>query len=147
LIATTLGCIARAQETEVSTQADYYANHLAELNAAATRRAVLEDDGCAADTSLWKRGSEVSFCAASCVSDLDCQQGIERCRIFDVEAGPADPPLLVDDAPEMVEALEADGKPSAGMCDPFFDVEGVVDAEPIAEVERVSEQAALAEAP
>jgi hypothetical protein len=79
----------------------------------------------------WRRGVDVEFCAYVCSSDADCEQGIERCHLLDPEAGPADPPIFIDDSPEIVDVFAADGKPTEGLCDPFFDVEGVVGAEPM----------------
>jgi hypothetical protein len=85
------------------------------------------DAECADGLTLWQRGIDVAFCAAPCVADIDCMSGIERCRLIDPEAGPDDPPILIDDAPEIVEFYVAEGREVFGLCDPFFDVEGVVD--------------------
>ena len=87
---------------------------------------------CGADTVEWRRGVDVTFCAYVCSSDADCEQGIERCHLLDPEAGPADPPIFIDDNPEIIDVFAAEGKPTEGLCDPFFDFEGVVGAKVVA---------------
>ena len=104
------------------------------------------DEGvCATGTAEWRRGVDVEFCAYVCSSDADCEPGIERCHLLDPEAGPADPPIFIDDNPEIVDVFAAEGEPTEGLCDPFFDVEGVVGAEAMPALEETAELAGFSE--
>jgi hypothetical protein len=100
---------------------------------------------CPPGTAEWRRGIDVTFCAYVCSSDADCDQGIERCHLLDPEAGPADPPIFIDDNPEIVDVFAAEGKPTEGLCDPFFDVEGVVGAEAMPVLEETAELVGFSE--
>jgi hypothetical protein len=93
----------------------------------------------------WRRDVDVEFCAYVCSSDADCEPGIERCHLLDPEAGPADPPIFIDDNPEIVDVFAAEGKPIEGLCDPFFDVEGVVGAEAMPVLEEKAELVGFSE--
>ncbi len=90
--------------------------------------------GCPEGTQFWQRDRITAMCALLCTSDADCGPDDGRCRVLDVaDLSRAPAVILVDDtAPEEVEAVLADDTkptPPVMVCDPFFDVEGALDAD------------------
>jgi len=76
----------------------------------------------------WRRGKDVELCALPCTSDLDCT-AMERCRVIDHARHPKLPPRFADEEPPA--AWQQPGKPRLrALCDPFYDVAGIVTLDP-----------------
>lgn len=127
-----------------------YAAHLATNDAAAERWRAAHGEGrpvdpgadepspdshgCPEGTQYWRRDRITELCAPLCTGDQDCGPEDGRCRLLDVEErDDAAPIVLVDDTPaEELEAVELDETkqaPPIRVCDPFWDVEGALDAD------------------
>jgi hypothetical protein len=104
---------------------------------------------------VWHRSADITFCATTCTSDIDCASG-ERCRVLDETRKPEDGTLyaddmqeelltaheavaLADEEPQFAEPPVCEGecapytgdlqiRPSAplALCDPFHDVAGAM---------------------
>ena len=107
------------------------------------------------DGVVWHRSADITFCATTCTSDIECPSG-ERCRVLDEVQKVDDGPLFADDMQEELMAAQDDAafansepmfdeppvceggcapytgnleiKPSVplAVCDPFHDVAGAV---------------------
>jgi hypothetical protein len=96
--------------------------------------------GCPEGTQYWRRDRITELCAPLCAGDQDCGPEDGRCRLLDVEERDESAPIvLVDETPvEEIEAVELDGTkqaPPVRVCDPFWDVEGALDADLVAVAE------------
>ena len=99
-----------------------------------------DNAGCPEGTQYWRRDRITELCAPLCTGDQDCGPEEGRCRLLDVEEqDDAAPIVLVDDTPaEELEAVELDESkqaPAVRVCDPFWDVEGALDADLVAVAE------------
>lgn len=108
--------------------------------AALDERAIADTYGCPEGTQFWQRDRITDLCATLCSSDNDCGPEDGRCRLLDIDDTSQDVPiLLVDDLPaDELEVLERDDTtqaPPIRVCDPFWDVEGALDADLVAAVE------------
>jgi hypothetical protein len=132
-----------------------YAARLAANNAAAARwhaahpgadvdepstdeQLIADNYGCPEGTQFWQRDSITPMCAALCSGDQDCGPNEGRCRILDVASRESVPEvLLVDDltAEDVEAAMEPtlEETPVVMLCDPFWDIEGALDAEVVLE--------------
>lgn len=96
--------------------------------------------GCPEGTQYWRRDRITELCAPLCTGDQDCGPEDGRCRLLDVEErDDAASIVLVDETPvEEIEAVELDETkqaPPVRVCDPFWDVEGALDADLVAVAE------------
>lgn len=107
------------------------------------------------DGVVWHRSADITFCATTCTSDIDCASG-DRCRILDDTRKPDEGTLYADDVqdellaaheavaladeePQLAEPpacdedcapysgdLEIKAAAPLGVCDPFHDIDGAV---------------------
>ncbi|MBI1947217.1 MAG: hypothetical protein HYS27_16095 [Deltaproteobacteria bacterium] len=103
-------------------------------------RTVAADGGCPEGTQVWLRDRITELCAPLCSGDQDCGPEDGRCRILDAaDTSEAPPKVLIDDVPpdELDDWLAGTDprNPPVMVCDPFWDVEGALDADLVAVAE------------
>jgi hypothetical protein len=107
------------------------------------------------DGVVWHRSADITFCATTCTSDIDCASG-ERCRVLDETRAPEEGTLYAEDVQEEFVAAQDDAalaeeapmfdeppvcegacapytgdleirpSPPFAVCDPFHDVAGAM---------------------